>query len=206
MDEHKAPCCGRPLMQAGQYDAAEKLIAANRRQIMESGAKTLVTSCPICYKVFQEDYALPGIEVKHHSDYINELVKAGKLPTQKTGRKVVYHDPCELGRGSGIYEQPRELLKNYTEIVPIKQEKEDSLCCGGSLANVKIQMHERDKITEKVWDYYTKYDADTLVTACPLCKKTFSKGRKYDVRDIAEIVAEQIGGSVKQSKKITEFA
>ena len=62
MDEDKAPCCGRPLMQAGQYDAAEKLIINNQKKILDSGAKTLVVSCPICYKVFNEDYTLPELK------------------------------------------------------------------------------------------------------------------------------------------------
>jgi Fe-S oxidoreductase len=189
MDQDKAPCCGRPLMQAGQYDAAEKLIANNRQQILDSGAKTLVVSCPICYKVFNEDYALPGITVKHHSEYILELTQTGKIPILKTNKKIVYHDPCELGRGSEIYDQPRELLSQFADLIPIKNEKENSLCCGGSLANIKISMSERTQISDKVLEEFQKYQPDFIVTACPLCKKTFSKGRNLKVLDIAEIAA-----------------
>ncbi len=78
LDEEKAPCCGRPLIQIGQYEAAKQLIANNQRLILESGAKTVVVSCPICYKVFKEDYHLPLIEVKHHSEYILELINLQK--------------------------------------------------------------------------------------------------------------------------------
>ena len=188
MDEDKTACCGRPLMQVGQYEAAKKLIEHNRERIMASGAKKLVVSCPICYKVFNEDYALPGISVQHHSEYLLELMADKRLPVNKLPLRVVYHDPCELGRGSGIYHQPRLLLDEYAEVIPIKNEKEAAFCCGGSLANIKIQMSERNQIRDKAMDEYLSYQPDVLATACPLCKKTFAKSRDLPVHDIAEIV------------------
>jgi Fe-S oxidoreductase len=188
MDEEKTACCGRPLMQVGQYEAAKKLIAHNRERILASGAKKLVVSCPICYKVFNEDYALPDITVQHHSEYLLELMADNRLPVHKMPLRVVYHDPCELGRGSGIYHQPRLLLDEYAEVIPIKNEKEAAFCCGGSLANIKIQMNERNQIRDKAMDEYLSYQPDVLATACPLCKKTFAKSRDLPVHDIAEIV------------------
>ncbi len=188
MDEDKTACCGRPLMQVGQYEAAKKLIQHNREQIMSSGAKKLVVSCPICYKVFKEDYAIPNVQVQHHSEYLLELMAEKRLPVNKMPYRVVYHDPCELGRGSGIYHQPRLLLDEYVDLVSIKNEKEKAYCCGGSLANVKIQMNERNQIRDKALDEYLTYQPELLATACPLCKKTFAKSRKLPVHDIAEIV------------------
>ncbi|MDP2890633.1 MAG: (Fe-S)-binding protein [Bacteroidota bacterium] len=188
MDQDKTACCGRPLMQVGQYEAAKKLAEHNREKIMASGAKKLVVSCPICYKVFNEDYALPGISVQHHSEYLLELMADKRLPVNKLPLRVVYHDPCELGRGSGIYHQPRLLLDEYAEVIPIKNEKEAAFCCGGSLANIKIQMSERNQISDKAMDEYLSYQPDVLATACPLCKKTFAKSRDLPVHDIAEIV------------------
>lgn len=192
MDEDKTACCGRPLMQIGQYDAAKKLIDHNRERILSSEAKKLVVSCPICYKVFKEDYALQGITVQHHSEYLLELMVHKRLPINKLPLRVVYHDPCELGRGSGIYHQPRLLLDEYAEVIPIKNEKEAAYCCGGSLANIKIQMNERNLIRDKAMDEYLSYQPDVLVTACPLCKKTFAKNRDLPVHDIAEIVYKAI--------------
>jgi Fe-S oxidoreductase len=111
-----------------------------------------------------------------------------RLPVNKLPLRVVYHDPCELGRGSGIYHQPRLLLDEYAEVIPIKNEKEAAFCCGGSLANIKIQMNERNHIRDKAMDEYLSYQPDVLATACPLCKKTFAKNRNLPVHDIAEIV------------------
>jgi len=189
MDEEKTACCGRPLMQAGQYDAAQKLVQHNREQILASGAKILVVSCPICFKVFNEDYSMAGISVKHHSEYLLELMADKRIPVIKMPEKAVYHDPCELGRGSGIYHQPRLLIDEYINLIPMKHEKESAYCCGGSLANIKIQMHERIQITDKVLTEYQNYSPDLLITGCPLCKKTFAKRNKIPVLDLAEIVA-----------------
>ncbi|MCQ2973642.1 MAG: (Fe-S)-binding protein [Bacteroidales bacterium] len=192
MDETKAPCCGRPLMLAGQFDAAQKLIDNNQKLILDSGAKTLVVSCPICYKVFKEDYMMPDVEVRHHSEYILDLVKQGKLTLKQSDKKIVYHDPCELGRGSGIYEQPRELLSYSNNLVPINNEKEKAMCCGGSLANLKISMAERNILSEQVMNEFASYNPDYVVTSCPLCKKTFAKTDILPVKDIAEVVVENI--------------
>jgi Fe-S oxidoreductase len=188
MDEEKAPCCGRPLMQAGQFDAAQKLIDNNQKQIIDSGAKTLVVSCPICYKVFKQDYVLPGIEVKHHTEYLLELIQQGKLEVSGLKNRFIYHDPCELGRGSNIYEQPRDLLKKFSILVPMRKEKEKAFCCGGSLANIKIKNEERAKIRDKAIRIFNVYRPDSLVTSCPLCKKTFAANGSLQVSDIAEVV------------------
>jgi Fe-S oxidoreductase len=188
LDEDKTACCGRPLIQIGQYESANKLIEHNRNQILNSGVKKLVVSCPICYKVFKEDYALPGILVMHHSEFLLELFADKRLPVFKLPLRVVYHDPCELGRGSGIYHQPRLLLDEYVKLVSTKTEKEKAYCCGGSLANIKIQMNERNKIRDWALESYLNYNPDALVTSCPLCKKTFAKSNKVNTYDISEII------------------
>lgn len=192
MDEHKAPCCGRPLMTAGQFDAAQKLIDTNTKMILDSGAKKLLVTCPICYKVFKEDYTLPNVEVVHHSEYILDLVKQGKITLKASDKNVVYHDPCELGRGSGIYAQPRELLSQSVTVKPIDHEREKALCCGGSLSNLKISMDERSVLSAQVMNEFAAYNPDYVVTSCPLCKKTFAKTDILPVKDLAEVVVENM--------------
>ncbi len=204
MDEEKTSCCGRPLMKVGQYEAAQKLIEYNRKMILASGAKKLVVSCPICYKVFNEDYSLPGVEIQHHSEFLLGLVAENRIPASKQQIKAVYHDPCELGRGSGIYHQPRLLLDEYVDLITIKNEKEKALCCGGSLGNIKISSEQRNLITNKAVDEYLVYQPELLVTACPLCKKTFAKNKLITVRDIAEVVYSNIK-LLKTETKISEF-
>jgi len=204
MDEDKAPCCGRPLMQAGQYNAALKLIQNNYNAIIDSGAKKLVLSCPICLKTFIDDYHLKDIEILHHSQFILELVEQGKLPAVKSDKKFVYHDPCELGRGSNVYEEPRQLLEHYGEVIDVKDQKENAMCCGGSLSNIKISMAERDVIKDHVMEYFFSYNPDIMATSCPLCKKTFSRGNAKNIKDIAEIVAQEINNNKVTDDTIKE--
>ncbi|MFO7669695.1 MAG: (Fe-S)-binding protein [Bacteroidales bacterium] len=190
MDEEKAPCCGRPLMLAGQYNAASKLIKNNSRQILDSGARTLVVSCPICYKVFKEDYSLGNVEVLFHADYIMRLLNRKTLLLTQSDKRFLYHDPCELGRGMGMYDIPREVLNTIGQVVSIKNEKEKAHCCGGSLGNLKITQKERNILRDQALLEYRSCQPDFLVTACPKCKKTFAGGRQLVVRDISEVVAD----------------
>lgn len=192
MDKEKGACCGRPLMLAGQYEAAKKLIAYNREKILESGAPILLVSCPICYKVFKDDYELGQITIKHHSEYFKELVDRGRISIKKSEKTIVYHDPCELGRGCGVYEQPRELLRLAGILQSTQQEKVQSLCCSGSLGDLSLSMEDRNVIKAETLQILLKQEPDVLATACPLCKKTFVKGVDTQVKDIAEIVADSL--------------
>lgn len=200
MDEEKSPCCGRPLMQAGQFDAAMKLIINNYNTIVNSNARKLVVSCPICLKTFKQDYHLVDIEILHHSQYINQLIEQGKLPKKLTDKNFVYHDPCELGRASRVYEEPRRVLNSYGNLIKIDKEKQDAFCCGGSLANFKMTMNERDIIKNNVLEYFLSYKPDYIVTSCPLCKKTFSRSNNLPIKDIAEIVVESINNEQRTEK------
>jgi Fe-S oxidoreductase len=189
MDEQGGVCCGRPLMLAGQEKEARDLINYNSQIIWKSGAKILVTSCPICYKVFKESYYL-DVEVLHHSQYIKRLIDEGSIRLNYTNKEIVYHDPCELGRGSGIYNEPRDVLKHVADLKKSGFEKEEALCCGGSLANIKISQQQRSQIARDVVSELTFSKPEILATACPLCKKTLSNASEVKVLDIAEIVAD----------------
>jgi Fe-S oxidoreductase len=191
MDESGSICCGRPMMLSGKISQARELIEKNKTMIKASGAKTFVTSCPICYKVFKEEYNL-NIEVLHHSQYLLRLVEEKKIMLKHGNIQAVYHDPCELGRGSGIYHQPRTLLNNVVNLQSLDQEKENALCCGGSLANLKINSDERKLITRDAINTLTHNHPDVLVTSCPMCKKTFAQSAPVSVMDIAEVLSRSL--------------
>ncbi len=195
MDETSGLCCGRPIMLAGKETQARELIAHNKTMIEASGAKIFVTSCPICYKVFNEEYNL-DIEVLHHSQYLLRLVEEGKINVSMRNEKAIYHDPCELGRGSGIYRQPRELLAYSLNLQSVPQEAENALCCGGSLANLMISNSDRKRITNEVVTLLTINNPDLIVTGCPMCKKTFAQTSVIPVMDIAEVLVMSMKGKV----------
>ncbi|MDR1761163.1 MAG: (Fe-S)-binding protein [Bacteroidales bacterium] len=192
MDEEASICCGRPLMQAGEEQAAQALIAKNTELINASGAKALVTSCPICYKVFKDTYQF-NIPVLHHTEYIANLLDTKKLELRKGEQRVVFHDSCELGRHSGVYEQPRKILNATSRRIATECDDKNALCCGGSIATEAMPFKKRRLIAE---DALLKMTAatqpDYLVTACPSCKKTFADLNLTEVKDIAEVVAEQM--------------
>ncbi|MBR6438811.1 MAG: (Fe-S)-binding protein [Bacteroidales bacterium] len=192
LDKDGGICCGRPMILSGKPAEAKAMIEKNTELIKKSGAKRLVLSCPICYKVFKEEYHLEGIEILHHTQYIDELVKAGKLKVSKNDVNYVYHDPCELGRAFGVYDEPREVIENVGNLRKAKSEKELSICCGGSLGSFNLTQQERDEITANSVIDLMFNKPDQIVTACPLCLKTFAKKSPVAVKDIAEIVAENI--------------
>ncbi len=199
LDEEGSICCGRPLKLAGMQTAASKLITENTKAILGTQAKILVTSCPICYKIFNTDYNLNGMQIMHHSVYIDTLVKEGKIVLEPAAFRAVYHDPCELGRGSGIYEQPRNVLKQIAEVADVAQDRENSLCCGGSIGDLAMSAVQRNIIRDGALSILCESQPDMLVTACPLCKKTLDTGNGLIVKDIAEIVADRMTVSIKQT-------
>ena len=192
LDKDGGICCGRPMLLSGKTAEAQAMIAKNTELIKQSGAKRLVLSCPICYKVFKEEYQLEGIEILHHTQYIDELIKRGKLKVDKNNLNYVYHDPCELGRAFGVYDEPREVIENIGHLRKAKSEKELSICCGGSLGSFNLTQQERDEITTNSVNDLIFNNPDEIVTACPLCLKTFARKSPVAVKDIAEVVADQL--------------
>lgn len=191
MDENETICCGRPLLQQGLDKQAETLKQKNKEKILSSGIHTLVTSCPICYKSFTEEYNLP-IEVLHHTQYIDRLIKQGKLKVNRSDIKVTYHDPCELGRVCKIYEEPRNILQAISELMSVKMEKENSLCCGYNLGNTQLELSDQMKIRNATIDNLTAPKPDVIITACPMCKRALQHGNNYPIEDISELVCKQL--------------
>ena len=189
IDKEGGICCGRPMLLSGNREVAAVMAEKNKALIQASGAETLVTSCPICLKTFREEYGLT-INVVHHTEYIDELIRTGKLQTVSGGQRTVFHNPCELGRGCNVYKAPENILQTVSQKVNTPFDGKKSLCCGGSLANTAINADQRTRIASDAVTAYAAYRPDVLVTACPLCKKTFTKKSAIPVKDIAEIVAE----------------
>ena len=191
-DKEGGICCGRPLILAGRTDAAKEVIEKNRELVRSSGCKTIVLSCPICMKVFKEEYNLQGVTILHHTQYINNLILQGRLKLNKSEESFVYHDPCELGRGCNIYNEPRNVISAIGELKKADKEKDKSICCGGSLGSLTLDYADRTQITRESLQALTIENPDKIVTACPLCLKTFGDQSDTPVIDIAQAVADNI--------------
>ena len=191
MDKEETICCGRPLLQQGFENQASELRRKNSELIAGSKATLLVTSCPICYQSFKKEYKL-SIPVMHHTEYLDMLIREGRLKLRKDDLRVAYHDPCELGRGCGIYDEPRNVLRAATTLLKTAEEREHSLCCGFNLGNTLLELDQQTKIRDAARDNLLAVRPDAIATACPMCKRAFQHAEDIQVRDIAEIVAANI--------------
>lgn len=191
-DREGGVCCGRPLMLSGETDAARRMVECNRSLFRKHEIETLVTSCPICLKVFREEYNLEGIEVLHHTEYIARLISFGEITLARDTSIYTYHDPCELGRGCGVYDAPRAVIGAVGRVVEPAHNRRSALCCGGSLANTVINDGEQHRIAERMTVELEATGCDTIVTACPLCNKSIARAAHRPTRDVSEIVAKNI--------------
>ena len=191
-DKDGGVCCGRPLMLSGETDAARKMVVYNTDLFRKHEITTLVTSCPICLRVFKESYHLDGIEVLHHSEYIDRLIAEQRLALDTKSMKYSYHDPCELGRGLGIYDAPRRVIESVGELREPEHNRSNSLCCGASLANTVIDDAQQQRIAMRMTKELENTGCDEIVTSCPLCNKSIARAATIPTKDIAEVVAERI--------------
>ena len=210
LDEERSVCCGRPLKLAGKDRQAEDLVAYNKQLLEKSGATRLVTSCPICLRVFREEYGL-SIPIEHHASFILRLVQADRIRLKDQEFRVAYHDPCDLGRGSGEYEAPRDLLRQFSSPATVDEERENAICCGGGVGLFTATEQQRRAMTTGTLQVLLADSPDRVATACPLCKKTLERTSPVPVKDIAELVADALipadsGPAFGQSRPAESFA
>lgn len=192
-DKEGGVCCGRPLRLTGETDSAQKMVDYNKALFAKHNITTLVTSCPICLRVLRDEYNLKGIEVLHHSEYILRLMRQGRLRVRYSSEQsFTYHDPCELGRGSGIYDEPRAVIEAIGQLLEPEHNRKNAFCCGSSVANTAINDAQQLTIAQHVAAELDSTGAETVVTACPQCKKAIVRGSKRQVMDLSEVVAQNL--------------
>ena len=141
----------------------------------------------------------PDFEVLHAVQYLNEQLSSGKLKVEKGNEKIIYHDPCELGRLSGVIREPREALSHLTsDMIEFDEHGVDSKCCGGGGLLQAVDNEMRLNIVKEKLDEAVEKGATILVSACPACKLAFVDGVrefKHDIEvlDIHELVAKRLG-------------
>jgi heterodisulfide reductase subunit D len=196
-------CCGIEQFRIGDRGIYEELASDNIKTFNELGIKTLVAACPHCYYSFKSYYPEDGemnFEVLHFTQYLDRLIKEGKLKLNKLPSQVVtYSDPCNLGRFAGIYNSPREILKAIpnVELREMERNHDQAWCCGAGAGVLTAYPDlatwtavERVKEAEEI-------EASTLVTACPWCEYNLESGievrkSKLELLDISELVLKSI--------------
>jgi heterodisulfide reductase subunit D len=191
-------CCGYPLFTAGMGDLMADLRAHNLARVRDMGARTLVTTCPSCYYTWSHLYPqldpVPlGFEVLHASQFLARLVEEGRIRLRGLEQVVTYHDPCDLGRKSGVYDAPRQVIEAVpgVEFREMDASREQALCCGGG---GDVQMVD-ERVTAGVASRRLKQaqhtGAPVLLSACQQCKRTLMAAARRDkarlrVMDLAE--------------------
>ncbi len=166
-------CCGFPLIGAGMKEKAEALMKHNWEKVQEKGAEELVFACPSCYHTWTETGG-NGIRLFHSTQLIRRLIEEKKIHFKEKAIKVTYHDPCDLGRASGIYEVPREILKAMpgVELVEMKKNREQSTCCGGGGNLEMVNAELSSALALAKIEEVRSTGADTVISACQQCIRT----------------------------------
>jgi len=163
--------------------------------------KRIVTACPHCHNTMKNEYPQFGgeFEVVHHTEFIANLFKEGKLRIIKGASGIVtYHDACYLGRHNDIYEPPRQILNNMPDLTLAEMEKNrrKSFCCGGGGGRMWLEERAGQRISEIRTEQAIETKAQVIATACPYCLQMFDDAIKakeveesLKVMDIAELVA-----------------
>ncbi len=187
-------CCGYPLFISGLVDEARAMAQANLRRVREAGASRLITTCPSCFRAWREFYPELleqelDVEIIHATQW---LADAG-LQYRPLEKRVTYQDPCDLGRGSGVYEAPRQVLSRMVglELVEMPYTQAEALCCGGGGNMESLNPQASRSVVQMRMEQASGTGADLLVTACPQCKRTLAGARSRENRlrviDIVEL-------------------
>jgi Fe-S oxidoreductase len=193
-------CCGFPLIIAGMGRSARDMMVHNIEIARALGAKRLVAACPSCYHtwkhVYPEQTGEPlGFEVLHETEFLADLLEAGALEPKPLEKMVTYHDPCDLGRNSGIYEAPRAILQAIPglQLVEMADNRHSALCCGGG---GDVEMADADvarAVARRRMLQAQETGAELIATACQQCKRTLlgaARTNKIRIRtlDISELL------------------
>jgi len=198
-------CCGYPLFSAGMEGLVAGLMAHNVNRVREMGAKTLVTTCPSCYYTWSHLYPLLGsgahdFEVLHASQYLARLMEEGRLKLRESEQVVTYHDPCDLGRKSGVFDAPRQVIEGVPgiEFREMDASRQDALCCGGGGDVQMVDEAVTATVAGRRLLQAQQTGAQVVLSACQQCKRTLmAAARRNKVRvrvmDLTELVWQAMG-------------
>ncbi len=195
-------CCGSTARKIGHPDIAKQRAEECFKDFRKAGARTVVTSCPGCsaqlnrYPEFKEKY---GVSVQHLTQFLHDHLDRSLLrPIEGLG-KVAYHDPCDLGREQGIYDQPRALLSAIADPIELPRSRANSDCCGSG-SGVRSAFPELSNAIARQRIAAAKaVSADTVVTACPWCVQSLHECQQGNVEvkvlDITELLDRSLSTS-----------
>ena len=196
-------CCGYPMFINGELDDARELMAHNLEAVRALGAKKVVTTCPSCFHFWKQSYSAAlgiddlGVEVQHATEFLADMLEAGRVPLREVRKAVTYHDPCDLGRKGGVTEAPRRIMAQIpgVRLLEMAKNRDSSDCCGGG-GNLETYAPEMVKaVSSTRIRQVLDVGADTVLSACQQCERTLATAARAErvrvrVQDIVELVLE----------------
>jgi Fe-S oxidoreductase len=201
---NKEHCCGSEVRRMGEEGLFEMLVQNNLNLFHAHGISQIVTICPHGYNIFKNEYQDSGLEVKHYTQYIADLIKQGKLTfssevKSEVKKVVTYQDPCFLGKQNRVFDEPRSIITAIpgVTLVELDLSRERSMCCEGGGGRMWVEASvSGERLAEMRIRQAVETGADILATACPFClinledaAKTTGYGEKIEVKDIMELVS-----------------
>ena len=190
-------CSGESARRMGDEFLFQELAAANIETFTRHNVKKIVTHCPHCLNSLRQDYPqFDGhYEVVHHTQFLGELVAAGKLMAAAVmNGNVTYHDPCYLARVNGITDAPRNLLPDNLKEMP--RHGCQTACCGAGGGRMWFDDPATERIGSGRITEAFNTGAKTVAVSCPFCLTMMTDGiaakdETVEVRDIAELMADE---------------
>ena len=176
----------------------QTFITHNLEAVRRKGASRIVFACPSCYQVWREYYP-NRFEVFHASEFLSRLLKEKRVPLKDLPMTVTYHDPCDLGRGAQVFDEPREVIRSIpgVKLVELPKNREKCQCCGGGGNLEMLDPDLSSAIAARKMEEVLSTGAQALVTACQQCVRTMTtyarrNGIPIEVMDLVQLVQKAI--------------
>ena len=192
-------CTGDPARRMGDEYTFQRLAGENVATLNRAGVKKIVTTCPHCFNSIGNEYPDFGgrYEVVHHTEFLAELVRDGRLTPAPSDRTITYHDSCYLARHNDVRSEPRELVAAVGKPVEMPRNRERTFCCGAGGARMWMEERRGRPINQERVREAAATGAETLAVACPFCTVMLDDGvretgAKLQVFDLATLLHEAV--------------
>ncbi len=187
-------CCGFPLLGAGLRGMLQEFMDHNITAVREKGAKEIIFACPSCYQMWREYYP-HDYKITHVSQFLMNLIDENRVPLKKLPLTVTYHDPCDLGRGARVFDEPREVIRSIpgVKLIELPRNRENCQCCGGGGNLEMIDANLSGEIARQKIDEVLGTGAQAVVTSCQQCVRAMTANVRrnkvpIEVMDIAQLI------------------
>ncbi len=196
----KEVCCGNEIRRMGENGLFQELQEENERKFKRQKIKKIIALSPHCLNAFKKEYDDEEREVFHYSQFLLNLIEEKRLAFKGSyDKKVIYHDPCFLGKQNNIFDEPRDVLKTVpgVELLEFWRSRENSLCCEGGGGRMFVDVEEKERSAEQRVEEAVSLGAEVIATACPFCLVNLEDAAValesgIEVKEIAEIIMEAL--------------